>query len=226
MINLIMISLSENDKRMIFAILIVAILVLVLIGYLGFLLTKLMKWQGKKMDTLIHDVVVTRVIKDKKALLSYGRKKNYALFFKQAYIPLIIAGVGALILVIRNSIYNDWSYNPFSVENGFGTIFFTWKVSGDLTGNEFTLIRFNRLVVDNYPHMVASAWAGYIIAPCFLVAGVWYFLVSSSFLARTFKLIIRSKEVFEKSLDGFNGSSPSPVNSNSDNNVPPANPAQ
>lgn len=215
-INPILITLSENDKRMIFAILIVVILALVLIGYLGYLLTKLMKWQGKKMDTLIHDVVVTRVIKDKKHLISYGRKKNWALFFKQAYIPVIIALVGLIVLFIRNGITNDWSYNLFSTENGFGTIFFTWKVSGEMTGDATTLIRFNKLVVDNYPHMVASAWASYIVAPCFLVSGVWYFIVASSLLARTIKLYKRSKEVFEKSLDGFNQSSPSPVKPNNE----------
>ncbi len=220
-ISPILISLSENDKRVIFAVLIIVILLLVLVGYLGFLLTRFMKWQGKKMDTLIHDVVVTKVIKDKKHLLSYGRKKNWALFYKQAYIPLIIILVGLLVIFIRNGITNDWGYNPFSTENGFGTLFFTWKVSGDLTGDTYTWIRFNKLVVDNYPHMVADAWAGYIAAPFILVGGTWYFLVASSLLARTIQLYKRSKEVFEKSLDGFNQSSPSSVNNdpNQVNNI-------
>ena len=218
-INPILISLSENDKRMIFAILIVAILVLVLIGYLGFLLTRLMKWQGKKMDTLIHDVVVTKVVKDKKHLISYGRKKNWALFFKQSYIPLIIITVGALVLIIRDSILNDWLYNPFSTENGFGTLFFTWKFSGEMTGDSSSWIRFNKLVVDNRPHFIASAWAGYIVCPCFLVGGVWYFLTASSLLARTIKLYMRSKQLFEKSLDDFNKPTPSPIVNNDNQQV-------
>ena len=113
-LNLILISLSENDKRIIFAILIVVILVIVLIGYLGFLLVKLMKWQGRKMDTLIHDVVVTKVITDRPHLLRYGRKKNWALFFKQAIAPLIIIAVGLLVLLIRGLITNNFSYNPFN----------------------------------------------------------------------------------------------------------------
>ena len=212
--NPILISLSENDKRMIFALLIIIILILVLIGYLGFLLTRLMKWQGKKMDTLIHDVIVTKVITDKKHLLSYGRKKNWALFFKQSYIPFIIIAVGALVLIIRDSILKDWGYNPFSTENGFGSLFFTWKISGEMTGDSSSLIRFNKLVVDNYPHFVSSAWAGYIACPCFLVGGLWYFIVSSSLLARTIKLYMRSKQVFEKSLDAYNKQAPSPIVNN------------
>ena len=198
----ILISLSETDKRIIFAILIVAILVLVLLGYLGYLLVKLMKWQGRKMDTLIHDVVVTKVITNRRHLIRYGRKKNWALFFKQAYIPLIVIAFGFIILLIRNSIYSDFNYNPFSVQNGFGTIFWTWKLSNEYVGGD--LIKFNIIVLDNQPHFVAEAWAGYISAPCFLIGGLWYLIVVSALMGRTIKLYIRSREVFEKSLDGYN----------------------
>ena len=208
----VLISLSESDKRIIFAILIVAILVLVLIGYLGYLIVKLMKWQGRKMDTLIHDVVVTKVITDRKHLIRYGRKKNWALFFKQAYIPLIIVIVGFIVLLIRNSIYNDFSYNPFSVENGFGSLFWTWKLSNEYIGGD--LIKFNKIVLDNQPHFVAEGWGGYIVAPCFLVGGLWYLIAVSALIGRTVKLYIRSREVFEKSLDGFTQAQSGAVNQN------------
>ena len=208
----ILISLSETDKRIIFAILIVAILVLVLIGYLGYLLVKLMKWQGRKMDTLIHDVVVTKVITNRRHLIKYGRKKNWALFFKQAYVPLIVIALGFVVLLIRNSIYNDFSYNPFSVENGFGSIFWTWKLSNDYVGGE--LIKFNIIVLDNQPHFVKEAWAGYIVAPCFLVGGLWYLIVISALMGRTIKLYVRSREVFEKSLDGYSQSQSGTINQN------------
>ena len=199
---LVLLQLTENDKRLIFALLLVVILVIVLICYLGFLLTRLMKWQGKKMDTLIHDVVVTKVITDKKHLIRYGRVKNYNLFFKQAYIPVIIMTVAAIILIIHNSITRNWLYNPFSTEDGFGTIFWTWKLSNEYTDG--SLIKFNKLVIDNTPHLVGEAWAGYIAAPCLLVGGTWYFIVVLSFLSRTIMLYKRSREVFEKSLEGFN----------------------
>ena len=199
---LVLLQLTENDKRLIFALLLVVILVIVLIGYLGFLLTRLMKWQGKKMDTLIHDVVVSKVITDKKHLIRYGRVKNYNLFFKQAYIPVIIMAVAAIILIIHNSITRNWLYNPFSTKDGFGTIFWTWKLSNEYTDG--SLIKFNKLVIDNTPHLVGEAWAGYIAAPCLLVGGAWYFIVVLSFLSRTIMLYKRSKEVFEKSLEGFN----------------------
>ena len=64
-----LVTLSENDKRMIFSILLIVILLLVLIGVLGYALFRIMKWQSRKMDTLIHDVVVYKVITDKNDIL-------------------------------------------------------------------------------------------------------------------------------------------------------------
>ncbi len=206
MINPVLITLSDNDKRMIFSILLVVILVLVLIGFLGYLLFRIMRWQSRKMDTLIHDVVVNKIITERKHLVRYGRIKNWALFFKQAYIPLIIIVVGAIVLIIHNSIANDWSYNPFSTVDGFGTIFWTWKLSGEFSGNATDLIRFQIIVLDNTPHLVAEAWAGYVACPLLLVGGTWYLIAVSCLLSRTFLLYKRSREIFEKSLDGFNQS--------------------
>ena len=203
MINPILVTLSDNDKRMIFSILLIVIILLVLIGFLGYLLFRIMKWQSRKMDTLIHDVVVNKVITDKKHLVKYGRTKNWALFFKQAYIPILLILVGIIVLIIHNSIYNNWNYNPFSTVDGFGTIFWTWKASGEFHGKATDLIRFQIIVLDNTPHLVAKAWAGYIACPLLLAGGTWYLIAVSSLLSRTFLLYKRSKEIFEKSLDGY-----------------------
>ena len=142
----ILLSLSDSDKRLIFSLLLIVIVILVLIALLGFILVKVMKWQAKKMDTLIHDVVVYKVITDKKALMKYGRAKNWAYFFKQAYIPLLIIIFGIIMLIIRCSIANDWNYHFFSTQNGFGTIFWTWKASGTFSGTDYDLIRFQQII--------------------------------------------------------------------------------
>jgi hypothetical protein len=215
----VLISLSESDKRFIFSILIVVIVLLVLIGFLGYALFRLMKWQSKKMDTLIHDVVYYKVITDRKHLIKYGRSKNWAMFFKQAYIALIIALVGVVVLLVHNAVYDYWNYNPFSTYDGFGTIFWTWKYSGEYSGTEYDLIRFRLIVVDNTPHVVDIAWAGYVCAPLFIVGGAWYIVAASCLLSRTFLLYKRSREVFEKSLAGFRQNEAPQVNqSNNTNN--------
>ena len=212
--NKILISLSDGDKRLIFALLLILIVVLVFIGLLGYLLMRILKFQSKKMDTLVHDAVVTKVVNNKKHFIKYGRNKNWAYFFKQAYIPMIIIVVGFIVLIIHNSIYNNWSYNPFSTYDGFGTLFFTWKLSGDYT--EGSLIKFAKLVLDNTPHFDAIAWCGYIFGPCIIVGGTWYLVAVSSLLARTVMLYKRSKTIYEKSLEGFNQNET--LNNNNSNN--------
>ena len=197
----ILVSLSDSDKRLIFSLLLIVIIVVVLIALFGYILFRVMRWQSKKMDTLVHDVVVYKVITDRKHFIRYGRYKNWALFFKQAYIPLIIIIVAFIVLIIHNTITNNWAYNPFSTYDGFGTLFFTWKLSGEYTGG--ALIKFAKLVLDNTPHVVAEAWAGYIFGPLVLVGGVWYLVSISCLLSRTVLLYKRSKEIFEKSLDGY-----------------------
>lgn len=199
--NNVLISLSDSDKRLVFSLVLILIVAIAFIGLLGYFLFRIMKWQGKKIDHLVHDVVVTKVVTNKKHFLQYGRKKNWAYFFKQAYIPAIILVVAFLTLIIHNSIYGDWAYNPFSSVDGFGTLFFTWKFTGNTVGGG--LIRFAELALDNTPHFIASAWAGYIFGPLFLVGGTWYCISASCLLSRTVALYKRSKTVFEKSLEGY-----------------------
>lgn len=199
--NNVLISLSDSDKRLIFALILILIVVIAFIGLLGYLLMRFMKWQSKKIDVLVHDAVVTKVVNDKRHLIKYGRSKNWAYFFKQAYIPIIIILIGVIAVIIHNSIENNWSYNPFSTYDGFGTLFFTWKLSGEYT--DWGLIRFAKLVVDNTPHFTSIAWAGYIFGPCILVGGLWYLISASALLSRTIMLHKRSSSIFEKSLDGY-----------------------
>lgn len=216
-----LVSLSENDKRLIFALLIVFVLVFVLIGYIGFLITRIMKWQGKKIDAVVADAVVSRVITTKKHFKEYARKKNWRLFFKQAYIPILILLVAAIVLIVRDAIYKDFSYNPFNKENGFATLLFMWDFSGCFTRQGASLL-VNWPVLINSPHLVADAWGGYIFGVLVIVGGVWYFLALQSLIARTIRLFSLSGTVFEKTLEGFNQN----AQFAQQNPVPPAPPEE
>lgn len=223
--NLFLLSLSENDKRLIFAILIILILVIVLIGYIGFLITKIMKWQGKKMDTLVADALVTRVITDKHHFIRYARKKNWRLFFKQAYIGIILMILAAVVLIIRDAVYKDFSYNPFNKDDGFGTLLFIWDFSVCFRREGLSII-LNWPALVNSPHFVLEAWGGYVFVVLAFIGGIWYFIALQSLIARTLRMYKLFTTAFEKSLDGFNQNSayvqaqqnPQPVNPDPNNN--------
>lgn len=199
-----LIALSENDKRLIFALLIVLILVFVLIGYIGFLITRVMKWQGKKLDSLVADPVVTHVITTRKHFYRYARKKNWRLFFKQSYIAILIMVTGALVLLIRDAIAKDFAYNVINHQKtGFGTLLFVWDFSGCFKRDGISLV-LNWPTLINTPHFEVNAIVSYIFMISMIVGGIWYLVSLQALIARTIRMYQLSTKVFEKSLDGFN----------------------
>lgn len=199
-----LISFSENDKRLIFAILLIFILVFVVIGYIGYIITRIMKWQGKKLDHVVADPVITRVITDKKHFKRYARKKNWRLFFKQSYIAVLILLTGSLVLLFRDIFTHDFAYQVFDHKTtGFGTILFIWDFSKCIQFQSGSLI-LNWPVLINTPHLVAEAWASYIFVICLIVGGVWYLIALQSLISRTIRMYQLSTSAFEKTLEGFN----------------------
>ena len=202
-----LIQLTETDKRILIALFLVLILVFVLIGLLGSLIIRTMKYQGKKCDTLVSDAVTWKVIKDPKHLRKYARKKNARHFLKQAWIPVLFIIIAVVTIVIHNIINKNWAYNPFNLEDGFGTLFFIW----DFENPDVYTTVFGLKVLAKWPDLIRgpepslAAIYAYIAIPFFVVGVIWYLVVAQAYLARTIRAHRLSKQVFEKSLEGFNG---------------------
>lgn len=201
-----LIKLSESDKRVIFAFLLIFILVFVLIGLIGMLITRLMKWQGKKMDTLVHDAVIAKVVTDKKHLRKYGRKKNWREFYRSAAIPFLLICLSFIVLLVNDLILADFSYNVFDhKETGFTTLLFLWDFSDPNIYIKFfglTIIGdFPPLL--NTPHFEVKAIGSYIFAPLFLVGSIWYLIAVQCLIARSYRLYKLIHSVFEKTLEGY-----------------------
>ena len=179
-----------------------------------------MKWQAKKCDTLVSDVVTNHVVTTPLQLRLYARKKNSRYFIKQAWIPIILVIAGVLIIVIRDAVKQDWSYNPFNINDGFGTLFFVWdfKNAPQTTIFGFTIIS-DWPPFANEPHFEAEALVSYIAVPLLIVGACWYLVAAQAYLARTIRAYHLSKKVFEKSLDNFDQNTPTPpLNDNANNN--------
>ena len=224
-----LIQLTETDKRIIIALCLVLILVFVLIGLLGSLIIRTMKYQGKKCDTLVSDVVTYKIVKTPKQLKKYARKKNGRYFLKQSWIPVLFIIIGVVTIVIHNIVNKNWAYNPFNSTDGFSTLLFLWDFKDP---DSYTLV-FNIKVLAkwpplyNEPHFVMEAIYSYIAVPFLVIGSIWYLVVAQAYLARTIRAIRLSKQVFEKSLDGFNGNTqvfqqnpqPEPENDHTEINI-------
>ena len=198
------IKFTENDIRLLIAVLAIFILVIILMGYLTLLVRKIMNWQGKKMDDLLHDVVKSGVINNEKKLRIFGLKKNRILLFKQARVPFVIMAVGGLSLLIACIIIQQWGFNPFGTqETGFGTLFFVfdWEgAMGDFFGIHM-LIKWPDVI--RAPYFSAQAIGSYIFVPCIVVGGVWFAICVQAYIARSYRLYKLSKKLFNKSLEDF-----------------------
>ena len=205
------ISLSETDKRVIFVLLLLIIVTLVILGYLGLLVTRVMRWQGKRVDQFTHDVVVTKVIDNKKDFVRYARTKNWVWFFKQAWKPLLIILLAVLFLIIRNAVTHDWNYELWSHKTtGFGTLLFVWDFADPNIYKEFFGVK---LISDwpplvNTPHWVWDAWVSYIFVPAIIIGGVWYLVACQCVVARTIRIWKLKHSIFDKSLDNYNQNNP------------------
>lgn len=202
MINIMLLKLTENDKRIIFVLLAVFILLLVLIAYIGYLVTVVMRWQGKKINHYVTDVVINRVITNEKDFRRYAKKKNLLVFYHQARIPALVLLVGIIFYVVASSIVGYT--NPFDYRTGFGTLLFIWDFSTIITKPESgmgILINWPELI--NRPHFAAEAWVSYIFVPIVLIGGIWYLLTVQAFIARYLQINKLGQKIFAEQIENF-----------------------
>lgn len=206
-----LIKLTENDKRLIIVILLLLILLFVIAGFVGLLVRKIMRNQGKQAEDLIHDVVEAGVITTEGKLLRFGIRKNWRVFFRRAWIPFLIMFAAGLLLLLYCAISGNWGYNIWDYEKtGFNTLFYIhdWSVFFKSTEEGFS-ITWPKLI--SSPHLSGEAWVSYIFVPAMVVGGAWFLFEVQGYIARAFQLYKLSRTAFRKTMDNVAPSS-SPIN--------------
>lgn len=203
----VLIALTETDKRVLFALLLIIILLFVLCGYLGMLVRRIMKSQGKKLDYYIADPVTTRVIKDQKHFVKYARKKNAYLFYRKAKWPMLVLIISVLALVINN-IWLGWNYNPFAdVNKGFASLMFLWDFNDPscwirfFETNIYLLIKWPAKFHDPTFHI--ESLGVYLFVIGVFVGGFWYLHQVTAFIARKLRIGHLKRVIYGKDLDGY-----------------------
>lgn len=202
-----LIQLTENDKRIIIAIFLVLILLLVLVGYIGYWITRIMDSQGRKLDTKCYDVVTTRVITNKKVFRAYARKKNWQMFYKSAQIPMIIM-LSAGLCILLHFLINGFNVNLFDPHKGFSSMLFLWDFKNIPTTQFFgwkIICGWPPLYEDiGKPVFVPEAIPSYIGVIALAVGFLWYLVCVQALIARGLRIRKLCDSIFEKSLEGFN----------------------
>lgn len=200
--------LTDDAKKFLFSLIVIFILGFIIVGLLGILVKKLMNWQGMKMDTLVADVVISKVITNKKDLTKYGNKKSWALFYKQSAIGLLLIALAFSALFIHFLVTGHWPdiFSYKAGEEGFRTLFYIF----DFANPKYYVKVFGLTVLSewpgllNAPHFEVNAIASYFFLPLFLTGTIWYLTAVLAVISRKLRLHKLRTTIFEKSLEGYN----------------------
>lgn len=197
---------NEKTKRVLYIALILFIIVLAIISLIGSIILSVMKYQGKLIDREISDPIRRcRLVQDDKHFMKYAVKKNKLLFFQQALAPIGIILIGVAVLLLYVIIGDNWGYNPWSMDNGFGSLFITWDFSTIIRRPEDGVgLLINWPEVSHSPTFNIDYWCGYVSCTLFIVGGLWYLYAVQGLMGRTFRILRLRKTIFDKSLENFN----------------------
>lgn len=220
-------TLSENDRRLLIIVLIILLIGLLILGLIGMLIRFVSRKLGQRADNFLAPPLEYGLINNPKDLRKYGFKKNNELFFKQAFIPVMIALGSVIIYLIHASVNKEgFSYDYWG---HFKDLLFRFDWDNPDNYAEFfgvTLLRkFPGLLQDEWggkPHLIAEHWASYVLVPLWLTAIIYDAVVVQAYLCRTITILSRSRNVFQKDLSNYKYKDP--LATNDVNSNPPNNP--
>lgn len=210
-----LLKLTENDKRVLIAICLLFILLFVLVGYIVVIVRRIMRRQAKQVDTFMYDAVRLRVIKTPRHFRKVAHIKSCRYLFKKSWIPVLLMSIASITLLIFCLIKGEKNISfLFSPDHGFPTLFYLFDWKNVPRANFFGL----NLPCDWPPILVTAAgrkctpaflykdiyaWMSYIIVPLFVIGAIWYLITIQAFIAREYRILKMSKDVFKKNLDAL-----------------------
>lgn len=200
MINLILLV-SEKTQTWLKAVLIfllVFILVFALLGFIGNLIEKIMKFQGRKVDRYMTNLVLSRLIDKPKDFVRIAKLKNKICFFKASITPIIFALLSFIIWVSYHSSIGNWSESILDSKTGILSLFYTF----DFSNVKFVPpLGFDGITITNIPHFITGpAMTNYFIFAFGFAALVWYLVNVQAYVSRLYRIKILKKTIYSKDL--------------------------
>lgn len=203
---LFLLKLTESDKRFIIIFTFAILAILTILVLIALLIAKIAKTQAKRIDILMHDVVVTGVVDTKKKFIKVAAKKSNIYFYRHvrpAMLILFIWGIGTLIFCLTYpnatfaGIFTDYE------KYGFATIFPIYDLSNPIMTNFFGWFD----IITGYgdpistPHFTVDAIFAYISVPLLFVGGFMFLFQVQGLAARNIRAHRLAKKIYSKNLD-------------------------
>lgn len=194
-----LIKLSENDKRILIALLIIVLLIVIIVGYITKLVRYIMRKQGRMVDNMMVDIVKANLVTTPKEFKKVAREKNFRQFYFEALPPM-----GALIIlslvVLLYQLFMEKTNLNYIIE-------YISKLSFELSFP--TTYFFGINIISDWPTIVKGPEFFFnfdsIIAYLVLLVGIYFIIHFSicvqALIAREWRLRHAATTVFQKDLD-------------------------
>lgn len=187
--------------KVILVIFLVFVLAFALLGLLGVLIEKVMIRQGMKIDSLMSNLVFSKVCDNPKKFKKLANEKNRRYFFKTSFIPLLLMGLGVALYFIYHAAFHIEGYQSiFNTETGVASLLYLFKFEALQSGEGFLSLGF-KIVTTNYPHFVEfPATFNYFIFLFFFSGFIWYLVNIQAYVSRKYRIHYLANKMFTKDL--------------------------
>jgi len=206
---------GASKTKLIWGIIILILFLFVVLGVLGMLINRLMRWQGKTIDKLMYKVTITRVIQNKRHFQKIAFIKSNRYFFKQAWIPFILMLSAFLFWLIFSLITGQWGFDYLTNFGDIGsdevsrsggtsisTLMYLWDFGKIWIPQDIgVLVQWPPVL--NAPHFSADAWPSYVLFILLVPSLSWFLVLVQSYIARIIRIFRLSHSIYEKNLDKF-----------------------
>ncbi len=186
--------------KVILVIFLVVIAFFILFGLIGRLIEIIMQKQGKGVDHDMGNLVLSKVVDNKKDFKKIATYKSRKRFLKASITPLIILLIAFLIWIVYACAINNFSQSIFNRETGIMSLFYELDFSSIEYYPPFG-IAWDKLVWIKPTPFTDARITNYFIF-LFLITGViWYLVVTQAYVARMFRINKLSKTIYSMNLD-------------------------
>jgi hypothetical protein len=181
------------------------LLVLALVGGIGWLFETLIKKYGDQVDAETWKIYETRTVNTPKEFAKIAFKKSHRQAFKDYFWALLTIGLMLGVLYGYMALMNDPTLiqDLFNYETrGFNTIFPIFDWANIPTSNFFGLnIISDWPMLLNVPRFVPEATISYVIFLLSLLGGLLLTRATLALIGRTLRIQNKRNQIFMKNLD-------------------------
>ena len=207
--SIILLALTENDRRLLVVLIVLLLVLFLLIGLLGMVVHAIMHHQAEKMDTIMSDVARTHVVDSPRQFKKLAFKKNNRLLYRQSLIPFALSALALLVWIFASLAMNSWGENIFA---SFHELFFhfEWDAAAEVYKEDPLIVHVFGIsllarfpAVKEAPQFHLEHLPAYIEVALFYVSWAWYALNCQAWIARFVWATARAKSIYSKSLKDF-----------------------